>query len=217
MRNWFNFILGPSLPESKFEVLTKEGEPMTLYFKDRSEGDIVNWSWDFGNGKKGEGKEVSHKYDDVGTYVVRLVVTYRDGLKNSSSSPPLILKKADDKVPVPTKPSETVPVVPVTTPIPIFPITKPSGPLQPVPVMKPVPNFDPRFNPRLCPIGCKPLGAPNLPIHPDFILPGDVVCPFGCQAIESFSDKNSSKMLWLILLIILLMIILFMKFGKTPQ
>jgi len=38
------------------------------------DGEIVNYTWDFGDGSMGYGKEVYHKYSKKGSYVVKLVV-----------------------------------------------------------------------------------------------------------------------------------------------
>ena len=49
-----------------------------------ADGDILTYSWDFGDGEKGEGKIVSHQYPKGGTYQVKLTVD--DGTKTSCSS-----------------------------------------------------------------------------------------------------------------------------------
>jgi hypothetical protein len=38
-------------------------------------GEILDFAWDFGDGDTGVGKNVSHSYDDAGTYIVSLTVT----------------------------------------------------------------------------------------------------------------------------------------------
>jgi PKD repeat protein len=43
-------------------------------------GDIVNWSWDFGDGMVGSGEVTSHIYNQSGEYTVTLNVTDNDGL-----------------------------------------------------------------------------------------------------------------------------------------
>ncbi len=45
-----------------------------------SDGTIVSYSWNFGDGSPaGSGENVTHTYDDIGTYPVRLTVTDNDG------------------------------------------------------------------------------------------------------------------------------------------
>lgn len=43
------------------------------------DGAIGQFLWDFGDGKGGSGKQVSHEYDRSGTYIVSLTVTDNDG------------------------------------------------------------------------------------------------------------------------------------------
>lgn len=45
----------------------------------RSTGNIVNYFWDFGDGKSAEGKSVSHQYKKPGTYLANLTATGADG------------------------------------------------------------------------------------------------------------------------------------------
>jgi len=55
---------------------------LTVTFYDASydtDGYIVNWSWNFGDGKTDEGQIVSHTYSKAGTYYVTLTVTDNDG------------------------------------------------------------------------------------------------------------------------------------------
>ncbi|MDO8602603.1 MAG: PKD domain-containing protein [Candidatus Omnitrophota bacterium] len=49
-----------------------------------SDGDVLSYSWDFGDGEKGEGKTVSHKYEKGGLYQAKLSVD--DGTKTDCSS-----------------------------------------------------------------------------------------------------------------------------------
>ncbi len=47
------------------------------------DGSIVNYTWDFGDGTKGYGKIVYHKYEDNGTYMVTLTVKDDKGTENT--------------------------------------------------------------------------------------------------------------------------------------
>jgi PKD repeat protein len=49
-----------------------------------SDGDSLNYAWDFGDGEKGVGKTVSHKYTKGGVYQAKLTVD--DGTKTDCSS-----------------------------------------------------------------------------------------------------------------------------------
>lgn len=51
----------------------------TVTFTDSSTGDPVSWSWDFGDGATSTSQNPSHQYSEVGTYTVKLTVTYADG------------------------------------------------------------------------------------------------------------------------------------------
>lgn len=44
-----------------------------------SDGEILSWHWDFGDGQQASGAEVSHNYAGVGSYRVTLTVTDDDG------------------------------------------------------------------------------------------------------------------------------------------
>ena len=61
----------------------------TVVFTDTStdqDGTISSWSWDFGDRKTSKEKNPSHKYQDDGTYTVKLRVTDNDGASNTKSS-----------------------------------------------------------------------------------------------------------------------------------
>jgi uncharacterized protein YkwD len=44
-----------------------------------ADGDIVNYSWDFGDGSTGDGAQATHQYADAGVYTVTLTVTDDEG------------------------------------------------------------------------------------------------------------------------------------------
>jgi len=61
----------------------------TIYFSDMSsdsDGSVVNWTWNFGDGNVSYEQNPSHKYADDGTYNVTLTVRDNDGAVNSSSA-----------------------------------------------------------------------------------------------------------------------------------
>lgn len=68
-------------PNAKFDFTTDD---LTVDF-DASEsndpdGEIVSYSWEFGDGSTGSGVTPSHTYDEPGTYTVTLTVEDNDGL-----------------------------------------------------------------------------------------------------------------------------------------
>ncbi len=50
-----------------------------------SDGTIVDWVWDFGDGETASGEQVSHAYAAGGNYMVRLTVTDNDGATDEDS------------------------------------------------------------------------------------------------------------------------------------
>ncbi|GAB3560771.1 hypothetical protein GCM10027344_14110 [Spelaeicoccus albus] len=50
-----------------------------------SDGSIASYSWDFGDGKTGEGVTPSHSYSDAGTFTVKLTVKDNDGATDTVS------------------------------------------------------------------------------------------------------------------------------------
>ncbi len=71
------------------------------------DGKIVKYSWNFGDGTEGEGKQVSHVYEKFGSYSVRLTVsdnsatdsgTVGDVLTVVVNAPPVVEAGPDQKV-----------------------------------------------------------------------------------------------------------------------
>jgi len=65
-----------------------------------SDGTIVSYRWNFGDGTTGEGISIGHKYNKSGTYRIKLTVTDNDGLVDSDYCS-VIVKEAPNKRPVP--------------------------------------------------------------------------------------------------------------------
>ena len=57
------------------------GDPVQFDASDSTDedGTISSYSWDFGDGEKGNGKDVFHTYQNPGDYIVSLLVTDNDG------------------------------------------------------------------------------------------------------------------------------------------
>jgi gliding motility-associated-like protein len=54
-----------------------------VVFSGSSNGAIVNWTWDFGDGTVGDGQSTTHQYEALGTYIVTLVITDNNGCVDS--------------------------------------------------------------------------------------------------------------------------------------
>jgi len=65
------------------KVLTIMDGP--VYFVDNSIGNIVNWVWIYGDGTAdGSGSNSSHPYPNIGTYLVTLIITDKNGCKDTA-------------------------------------------------------------------------------------------------------------------------------------
>ncbi len=63
---------------------TEDVSPLSVFFTDTSEGDPVDWKWDFGDGFTGEGPQIMHTYVQAGEYSISLTVTYPDGTTDTA-------------------------------------------------------------------------------------------------------------------------------------
>jgi len=61
-----------------------------------SDGEIVSWDWDFGDGASASGELVNHTYNAPGTYTVTLTVTDSDNLSDNDS----LVITVDNQAPV---------------------------------------------------------------------------------------------------------------------
>jgi PKD repeat protein len=65
-----------------------------------SDGSIVSYAWDFGDGTSGSGASVTHSYSTAGTYQVSLTVTDDDGLTGETTH----VVQVDEPAPMPQPP-----------------------------------------------------------------------------------------------------------------
>jgi PKD repeat protein len=79
----FMYPLGLYLPVANFTYSVNE-TPVLFNGSSSydSDGYLVFYEWDFGDGKKGYGEIIYHRYCDIGTYDVTLTVIDNDGLKD---------------------------------------------------------------------------------------------------------------------------------------
>ncbi len=65
-------------------VLTIMEGPVS--FVDNSSGTIVNWQWNFGDGSSnGNGIEINHDYENIGTFLATLIVTDNNGCTDTTT------------------------------------------------------------------------------------------------------------------------------------
>lgn len=62
------------------------------------DGNVVDWSWNFGDGHEASGQSASHTYDNNGSYTLRLVVTDDDGATDSFQRDVSVEKPAEGPV-----------------------------------------------------------------------------------------------------------------------
>lgn len=65
-----------------------------------ADGEIVSYTWDFGNGSNGAGKIVTHAYDSANSYQVTLTVTDNDGATDSETETVIVSEPAANEPPV---------------------------------------------------------------------------------------------------------------------
>lgn len=70
-------------PVASFNVTWDGGVGSFMSTSTDSDGNIVTWSWDFGDGESDSGESVSHRYAASGNYDVTLTVTDDDGAQSS--------------------------------------------------------------------------------------------------------------------------------------
>jgi PKD repeat protein len=75
------FTFSPANPE------TSSGVSFNGSTSSDSDGTILSFKWNFGDGYTGEGKYVTHRFNSSGTFTVTLTVTDDDGKTDSTSKP----------------------------------------------------------------------------------------------------------------------------------
>lgn len=76
-------------PVADFEYTVEPHDPLVVYFKDKSSGDVGLRNWDFGDGNTSTQENPTHIYDDFDHYTVRLTV-YDFDMKNPSTHSELV-------------------------------------------------------------------------------------------------------------------------------
>ena len=67
-----------------------------------TDGQIVGYSWDFGDGTSEQGAQVTHSFPQSGTYSVKLFVTDNRGNTGSATAAVTLIDPAKNSVPTPS-------------------------------------------------------------------------------------------------------------------
>lgn len=83
-----SFIYSPSAPIT-FSDITFDASAST-----DSDGTVVGWAWNFGDGSTGQGKVVTHQFTQAGAYTVTLTVTDDGGYSASKTGTVTVVNAA---------------------------------------------------------------------------------------------------------------------------
>jgi trimeric autotransporter adhesin len=86
--------------------VTEGCEPLTVEFTDQSTGNVLSWTWNFGDGGNAVIQNPAHTYQTHGIYTVSLTVIYADGTNTHSEEdyivvnekPELLFEVTDESV-----------------------------------------------------------------------------------------------------------------------
>ncbi len=74
-----------------FTASPRKGKrPLTVQFKDRTEGVVTAYAWSFGDGAVSTDRHSAHTYSNAGSYTVRLEVENKFGHRTASTEPAVI-------------------------------------------------------------------------------------------------------------------------------
>lgn len=82
-----------------------------------SDGAIVRYAWDFGDGSTGSEESIRHTYATAGTFTIRLAVTDNQGKMHTTSQTLSILPSVVPSPPPPLPPTPSLPPAPPPSPI----------------------------------------------------------------------------------------------------
>lgn len=87
-------------PRAIFRAYPKKGPPsLKVTFQNFSEGDIVRYLWDFGDGSQSFEKNPTHEYTSEGIYTVKLNIITSTGAQGFSNKLNYITVSEDERVP----------------------------------------------------------------------------------------------------------------------
>jgi outer membrane protein OmpA-like peptidoglycan-associated protein len=95
----------PEPPTAKGSAEPNSGTaPLRVQFRgvgSDPDGEIASFAWEFGDGNRGSGAEVTHTYGTPGEYRAQLTVTDNDGLTGSTTVPVRVTAPAPAREPAP--------------------------------------------------------------------------------------------------------------------
>jgi PKD repeat protein len=97
-----SFTYAPSLPLTKMDVT------FDASLSADSDGRIVSYDWNFGDGSRGSGTVVRHAFENLGTYIVTLTITDDRGKSASLSQSVAVAATAEPKADFVVSPSAPV-------------------------------------------------------------------------------------------------------------
>ncbi|MCK4303703.1 MAG: PKD domain-containing protein, partial [Candidatus Eisenbacteria sp.] len=81
----------PQLATVKFTASKRSGSvPLAVQFRDQTEGEVVAYDWDFGDGGSSDERHPVHVYEKIGEYRPRLTVRNKSGIESKCTGVLLI-------------------------------------------------------------------------------------------------------------------------------
>ncbi|MCK5228276.1 MAG: PKD domain-containing protein, partial [Desulfobulbaceae bacterium] len=94
------FVLNPVvLPDSVFELSAPLDVRFSALSSTDSDGEIVSYSWDFGDGETGVGETVDHTYAVAGEYTATLTLMDNDGATTQVETVVVVLPGDQENIP----------------------------------------------------------------------------------------------------------------------
>ena len=81
-------VNSPPVAEAGFDIVSAENQPIVFDAGNSydSDGEIVNYSWDFDDGTTADGKAIEHSYSKAGIYKALLTVTDNSGTSSNTDT-----------------------------------------------------------------------------------------------------------------------------------
>lgn len=87
-------------PKPLFRGFPRKGSPaLTVRFQNFSEGDVIRFLWDFGDGSQSVEKNPSHTYQSEGIYTVKLNIITSNGAQGIATKSNYITVSEDERIP----------------------------------------------------------------------------------------------------------------------